>query len=69
MTAPRGTSPDIIREAPRGSEVVAWTLVADPGQPGGAVVEPVFLAGGRAWTLGQYRARYGAALDVQVTRR
>jgi hypothetical protein len=69
VTAPRGTSPDIIRQAPPGGEVVAWTLIADPDQPGGAVVEPVFLAKGRAWTLGQYRAAFGHMLDVTVTRR
>ncbi|MGW2594743.1 hypothetical protein ACWCXC_31375 [Streptomyces sp. NPDC001515] len=35
---------------------------------GGARVEPVFLAAGRAWTPDQYRAAYGQALSVDVGR-
>ncbi|MFJ9038002.1 hypothetical protein ACIRF8_15585 [Streptomyces sp. NPDC102406] len=51
---------------PAPSDVVAWVLVADQVAPGGARVDPVFLAGGRAWTPDQYRATYGQELDVQV---
>lgn len=69
ITAPRGTDPDTIRKTPPPGEVLAWTLAVHPDEPGGAVVEPVFLAGGRAWTAEQFRARYGASLDVQVSRR
>ncbi|MFJ6566656.1 hypothetical protein ACIQNU_04500 [Streptomyces sp. NPDC091292] len=40
---------------PPGGGVVGWVLVADPDAAGGARLEPVFLAGGRAWTPDQYR--------------
>lgn len=53
---------------PAPSDVIGWVLVADPEQAGGARVDPVFLAAGRAWTPDQYRAAYGRELDVRVGR-
>ncbi|MFJ6559987.1 hypothetical protein ACIQMV_08900 [Streptomyces sp. NPDC091412] len=63
VTAPPGTDTTGV---PAGGGVVAWALVADPGTAGGARVEPVFLADGRAWTPDQYRAAYGQRLEVRV---
>ncbi|WP_405461694.1 hypothetical protein OG786_29525 [Streptomyces sp. NBC_00101] len=54
--------------APPGGAVVGWVLVSDDGAPGGARVEPVFLAAGRARTPDQYRAAYGQELVVAVVR-
>jgi hypothetical protein len=51
---------------PPGGPVVGWALVADDAAPGGARVEPVFLAAGRAWTPDQYRAAYGQGFTVRV---
>ncbi|MEV8398800.1 hypothetical protein [Streptomyces niveus] len=65
VSAPVGTPPD---GAPPGGLVVGWVLVADPGAVGGQRVDPVFLAAGRAVTPDQYRAAYGARLDVHVGR-
>lgn len=62
-SAPPGT--DTTGVPPPGV-VVGWVLVTDPAVPGGARVEPVFLAAGRAWTPDQYRATYGQQLGVQV---
>ncbi|MGW8702274.1 hypothetical protein ACWGOK_36035 [Streptomyces eurythermus] len=61
--APPGTD---VSGLPAPSHVVAWALVADVGEPGGQVVQPVFLAGARTWTPDQYRAAHGQALDVKV---
>lgn len=65
ITAPPGTD---TAGVPGGGVVVGWVLVTDPGAAGGARVEPVFLAAGRAWTPDQYRATYGQQLGVQVGR-
>lgn len=51
---------------PPGGMVVGWVLVSDGDAPGGARVDPVFLADGRAWTPDQYRAAYGQGLTVRV---
>ncbi|MCZ4506934.1 hypothetical protein O3Q52_01660 [Streptomyces sp. ActVer] len=48
--------------------VVGWVLVADVEAAGGARVDPVFLADGRAFTPDQYRAAYGQQLTVRVGR-
>lgn len=69
VSAPRGTAPDVTRAVPTPGAVVAWTLAAYRDTPGGAVIEPVFLAGGRAWTVRQFRERLGQMLDVTVTAR
>jgi hypothetical protein len=63
--APPGTD---VGGIPAGGLVVGWVLVADPNVAGGARVDPVFLADGRAWTPDQYRAAYGASLAVRVGR-
>ncbi|MBL3664542.1 hypothetical protein JL475_00580 [Streptomyces sp. M2CJ-2] len=65
VTAPAGTD---TAGVPGGGVVVGWALVADTSAVGGARVEPVFLADGRAWTPDQYRATYGQQLRVQVGR-
>jgi hypothetical protein len=46
--------------------VVAWATVTDPDQPGRVRVDPVFLADGRTWTPDQFRAVYGAQLELKV---
>lgn len=51
---------------PTASIVVAWATVTDPASVGGVRVEPVFLAGERAWTPDQFRDMYGAALTFRV---
>ncbi|MFD8771461.1 hypothetical protein [Streptomyces sp. NPDC059916] len=51
---------------PAGGGVVGWVLVEDQDAVGGARVDPVFLAAGRAWTPDQYRAAYGQQLGVTV---
>lgn len=51
---------------PGGGVVVGWALVADEQAVGGARVDPVFIAAGRAWTPDQYRAAYGQQLDMHV---
>lgn len=61
VSAPRGTAPEVIRQVPPVGAVVAWTVEGDR-------VEPVFLAGGRAWTPAQFRSAFGEALTVEVTR-
>jgi len=48
------------------SDVVAWALVGDEAELGGARVDPVFLADGRAFTPDQFRAAYGQQLTVRV---
>lgn len=53
---------------PPAGAVVGWVLVTDAVVAGGQRVEPVFLAAGRAVTPDQYRAAYGAQLDVRVER-
>lgn len=63
--APPGTD---VLGIPPGGMVIGWILVADPGSVGGARVDPVFLADGRAWTPDQYRAAYGQQLTVRVGR-
>lgn len=64
-SAPQGSGTSGV---PAPSTVVAWVLVADELAPGGATVEPVFYADGRMWTPQQFRAAYGAAIDVTVAR-
>jgi hypothetical protein len=61
--APQGTD---ISSVPTPSHVVAWALLAAENAPGGAVVEPVFVAGGRTWTPDQFRATYGTDLELKV---
>jgi hypothetical protein len=65
VAAPPGTDTTNI---PPGGSVIAWVLVADAVAPGGAYLEPVFLAEGRAWTLTQYRVAFGMELEVRVGR-
>jgi hypothetical protein len=65
VTAPSGTETTGV---PPGGMVVGWVLIVDEGAPGGARLDPLFLAAGRAWTTDQYRAAYGQHLGVQVTR-
>ncbi|MEU0991261.1 hypothetical protein [Streptomyces sp. NPDC005953] len=65
IAAPAGSD---VSGVPAPSVVVAWVLVGDPLEAGGARLEPVFLAGGRAWTPDQYRAAYGQRLTVNVAR-
>lgn len=65
VSAPPGTSTEQI---PAGGMVVGWVLVADPAAMGGARMDPVFLADGRAFTPDQYRAAYGQQLAVRVGR-
>ncbi|SCD43755.1 hypothetical protein GA0115253_100478 [Streptomyces sp. Termitarium-T10T-6] len=64
VTAPAGTD---VSRVPSGGPVVGWVLVADEGAVGGARVDPVFLAAGRAWTPDQFQAAYGQHLGVVVT--
>ncbi|WP_127468786.1 hypothetical protein [Streptomyces sp. B27] len=52
---------------PGGGVVVGWVLVADEQAVGGARVDPVFLAAGRAWTPDQFREAHGQHLGVLVT--
>ncbi|MFE7233894.1 hypothetical protein ACFVAF_25155 [Streptomyces sp. NPDC057596] len=63
VKAPPGTDTTGV---PAGGGVVGWILVDDASTPGGARVDPVFLAAGRAWTPDQYRAAYGQQLEVRV---
>lgn len=65
VSAPPGT--DTVG-VPPGGMVVGWVLVADGDAVGGARLDPVFLAAGRAWTPDQYRAAYGQTLGVAVGR-
>ncbi|MFI9598946.1 hypothetical protein ACIHCX_03525 [Streptomyces sp. NPDC052043] len=65
VSAPDGTDTTGI---PPGGGVVGWALIADQAAVGGARVDPVFLAAGKAWTPDQYRATYGQQLDVKVGR-
>ena len=65
VSAPQGTDTTGI---PGGGLVVGWVLVADADAAGGARVDPVFLAAGRAFTPDQYRALYGNTLNIQVGR-
>lgn len=65
VAAPAGTDPSGI---PPAGIVVGWVLVADPESVGGARLDPIFLAAGRAWTPDQYRAAYGQQLSVAVRR-
>lgn len=61
--APRGSD---ITGVPTPSHVVAWALIADEAEPGGATVQPVFVAGERTWTPEQFRSRYGDGLELKV---
>ena len=61
--APTDTNISIV---PIPSHVVAWALIADETEPGGSIVQPVFLAAGRTWTLDQFHAEYGASLELKV---
>lgn len=53
-------------DVPAPSQVVAWALVQDATAPGGARLDPVFLADGRTWTPDQYRAAYGQRITLRV---
>lgn len=53
---------------PGGGVVVGWVLVAYEEAVGGARVDPVFLAAGRAWTPDQLRQEHGQHLGVVVGR-
>lgn len=48
------------------SAVLAWVLVADSTVAGGARIDPVFLAGGTAWTPDQFRAAFGEGVTIGV---
>lgn len=61
--APKGTD---VSSVPTPSHVVAWALMESATEPGGSVVQPVFVAGERTWTPDQFRAVYGAVLDLKV---
>ncbi|MGQ4733322.1 hypothetical protein ACUN3E_37405 [Streptomyces sp. Ju416(a)] len=65
VTAPPGAD---TAGVPGGGPVVGWVLVADEGAVGGARVDPVFLAAGRAWTPDQFQAAHGQHLGVVVGR-
>jgi hypothetical protein len=47
--------------------VVAWVQIADARALGGARLDPVWVAGGRAWTPDQYRAATGVQAAVTIT--
>lgn len=64
-STPQGT--DTTGVPPAGM-VVAWAVVEDLDAVGGARLDPVFLADGRAVTPDQYRAAYGQQLTVHVGR-
>jgi hypothetical protein len=61
--APPGTD---VSKAPTPSHIVAWAQVADETAPGGATVQPVFVAGERTWTPDQFRAAYGADIELKI---
>ncbi|MFJ8923843.1 hypothetical protein ACIREK_30750 [Streptomyces sp. NPDC102415] len=63
VAAPAGVD---VAGVPGGGPVVGWVLIVDEEAPGGARVDPVFLAAGRAWTPDQYRAAYGQQLTARV---
>ncbi|MEV4041414.1 hypothetical protein [Streptomyces sp. NPDC049744] len=65
VTAPPGTETTGV---PPGGVVVGWALIADEGAPGGARLDPLFLAAGRAWTPDQFRTAYGQQFGVVVGR-
>lgn len=55
-----------VRGVPPTSTVVAWAVVADLDVLGGVRLDPVFLADGRTWTPDQFRAAYGARIELKV---
>ncbi|MYX14377.1 hypothetical protein GTY67_13320 [Streptomyces sp. SID8374] len=65
VAAPSGTD---VSGVPSGGSVVGWVLIVAEGAVGGARVDPVFLAAGRAWTPDQFRATYGQQLGMVVVR-
>lgn len=65
VTAPPDTDTAGI---PGGGAVIGWALLEDETATGGARVDPLFLAAGRAWTPDQYRAAYGEQLRFRVAR-
>jgi hypothetical protein len=65
VTAPVGAD---VEGVPPASLVVAWAVIEDVEAPGGARLDPVFLAAGQAWTPDQYRAAYGQQLAFRVVR-
>lgn len=65
VSAPAGAD---VEGVPAAGALVGWVLVADPAAAGGARLDPVFLADGRAWTPDQYRAAYGEQFGVRVER-
>lgn len=62
-TAPKA---DVAAGVPTPTAVVGWALVADATAAGGARVDPVFLAGGTAWTPDQFRLAFGPSLAIGV---
>ncbi|MFM9616869.1 hypothetical protein ACKI14_02765 [Streptomyces turgidiscabies] len=65
VSAPAGTD---VEGVPAAGPMVGWVLVVDVAAAGGARLDPVFLADGRAWTPDQYRAAFGEQLSVRVGR-
>ncbi|MEU0354983.1 hypothetical protein [Streptomyces cyaneofuscatus] len=65
VSAQTGTDVDGV---PPGGVVVGWVLIGDEGVAGGARVDPVFLAAGRAWTPDQFRQEHGQHLALVVGR-
>ncbi|MFF9003675.1 hypothetical protein ACF1GW_38920 [Streptomyces achromogenes] len=61
--APAGTD---IGRVPTPTHVVAWALMEAATEPGGCITVPVFVAGVRTWTPDQFRAVYGAMLELHV---
>lgn len=61
VSAPAGTPRESVAAMPTAGAVVAWTI--EDG-----LVQPVFLAAGRAWTPAQYRGVHGATLILDVVR-
>lgn len=57
---------DIAANVPSTGSVVAWAQVIDPDAAGGMRLDPVFLAAGRTWTPDQFRAAYGAPIELKV---
>ncbi|MFF7335460.1 hypothetical protein [Streptomyces sp. NPDC008150] len=53
-------------QIPVPGRVVAWAQVIAAAVPGGARIEPVFLADGRTWTPDQFLAAYGAGIRLSV---
>lgn len=65
VSAPAGAD---VEGVPAAGALVGWVLVADPVAIGGARLDPVFLADGRAVTPDQYRDAYGEQFTVRIGR-